>query len=97
MQPIRTRTSQIPRCRPVRCVGILLPIPEGHCNAGEQQRPEQRQDQIAPVSLMEIIIRRRGQEMPDIGEGIGGHVRVLQELNSYSTYRLMESLLLRIG
>ena len=72
---------------------ILPPILEGDCNADEQQRPEQRQDQKAPVSLMEIIIRCRGQEMPDIGEGTGGHVRVLQELNSYSTYRLMELLL----
>ena len=36
---------------------ILLPILDGDCNAGEQQRPEQRQDQIAPVSLMQIIIR----------------------------------------
>src|SRR5258708_6800435 len=42
---------------------------------------------------MEIITRRRGQEMPDVGEGIGGHRRALQESNSYSTYRLIESLL----
>jgi len=51
---------------------IFPPILEGNRNAGEQERPEQRQDQIAPVSLVEIIIRCRGQEMPDVGEGIGG-------------------------
>jgi hypothetical protein len=82
---------------------ILPPILDGHCNAGEQQHPEQREDQKAPASQTQIIIRRRGQEMPDVGEGICGHRRVLQESNryqsnryqsnSYSTYRLIESLL----
>src|SRR5262249_26233796 len=50
------------------------------------------QDQIAPVSLMEIIVRRRGQEMPDVGEWIGGHACVPEGLNCWSTYRLIESL-----
>jgi len=51
---------------------ILLPAPKGNCDAGEQQCPEQRQDQIAPVSLMEIITRRCGQELPDIVKGFLG-------------------------
>jgi hypothetical protein len=53
--------------------GILLPIPQGHCNAGKQQRPEQRQDEIVPVSQTEMITRRPNQELPDIGDGIFGH------------------------
>jgi hypothetical protein len=72
---------------------ILPPILDGNCNTNEKQRPEQRQDQKAPVSLVQIVIRVRGQKMQDISEGIGGHRRMLQESNSYATYRLMESLL----
>src|SRR5271165_2436230 len=41
---------------------------------------------------MKVITRRRGQEMPDVGEGIGGHMRVLQDLNSHSTYGSIKSL-----
>jgi len=64
--------------RPLR--RILLPIPDGDYDASEQQYPEQRQDQIASASLVHIITRRCGQEMPNVGEGIGGHVRVLREI-----------------
>src|SRR3974390_1682559 len=74
---------------------ILLPIPPGYCDAGDQERPEQREDEIAPASQTEIVARCRGQEMPDVGEGIGGHVRLLQKPDSsllHYTFPLMESL-----
>ena len=65
---------------------ILPPILEGHCNSGDQQRPEQRQDQKAPVSEFLKIAGVRCQELPDIGEGIG-HVRVLQRIDRLLSYR----------
>ena len=94
MQPIRI-SDQPDAEMPARALlRIFLPVLEGNRGAGEQQDPEQRQDHIAPVSLMQIIVRIPGQEMPDIDEGIGRHRHVLpKDRIAAFTYRLIESLL----
>ena len=76
MQPIRTRTSQISRCRPVRCSEILPSNSGGPLQCLRAVAPRTAPGSDSASSLMEGVIRCRGQEMPDIGEGIGGHVRV---------------------
>ncbi len=58
---------------------IVLPVLNGDSHAGEHQYPEQGKDQKAPTSEVEIVARRRGQELPSVGERIFWHARSMAQ------------------
>src|SRR5262245_66321640 len=72
------RVNAMPSVRPLR--RISLPVANSNDDAGDQQCPEQRQKQKAPRSDRQIVVSRRGDELPDVGERIARHGRLPRTL-----------------
>ncbi len=74
---------------------IVLPVLNGDSHAGEHQYPEQGKDQKAPTSEVEIVARRRGQELPSVGERIFWHARLIHGPGRTKVKRFAETLMPR--